>query len=96
SFAPKGHASRDYDVRYLPGVMAGQQVNAQVNAYRAPAIDVRYTDAETGEICWLTLEPLVRDANGFVQSAPVVGERYARPPLTVADRARQASGRRAY
>lgn len=96
SFKVKGYESQDYDVRYVPGVMVGQQITVQVNAYRAPAIDVRYTDAKTGELRWMTVEPVKTDAFGFNAKAAVIGEEYKRPPLTSADHSRSAIGQEAY
>lgn len=96
SFKVKGYESQEYDVRYVPGVMVGQQITVQVNAYRAPAIDVRFTDVDTGELRWMTVEPVKTDAFGFNAAAPVIGEEYKRPPLTAADHARSAIGQEAY
>lgn len=96
SFKVKGYESQDYDVRYVPGVMVGQTVTVAVNAYRAPAIDVRFTDAETGELRWMTVEPVKTDAFGFNAASPVIGEDYKRPPMTLADGERQTIGREAY
>lgn len=64
----------DYDVRYVPGVMAGKRVEVVLNPYRVPAIDVGYADAETGEQAWMTVEPNARGADGRLASAPVIGE----------------------
>lgn len=96
SFAVRGYGSADYDVRYVPGVMAGQVLKVAVNAYKAPAIEVEYTDPQTGEVGWLLVEPVQRDAHGFVVGAGVIGESYATPPHTQADHARQAMGMAAH
>jgi hypothetical protein len=96
SFAVKGHGSQAYDVRYVPGVLVGQAVTVVVNAYRAPAIDVRYTDAETGELRWMCVEPIARDAAGFNVNAAVIGEEYKAPPLTLADTQRTELAKQAY
>lgn len=96
SFSVKGHERADYDVRYVPGVMVGQQITVVVNAYRAPAIDVRFTDAETGELRWMTVEPIATDAFGFNTSSPMIGEEYKCPPLTVADAHQAQIGQEAY
>lgn len=65
---------REYDVRYVPGVMAGRHVQVVTNPYRMPAIDVAYTEADTGAIAWLTVEPNRRNEAGFLESAAVKGE----------------------
>jgi hypothetical protein len=96
SFAAKGYGSRSYDVRYVPGVLVGQTVTVVVNAYRAPAIDVRFTDAETGELRWMCVEPIVTDAAGFNINAAVIGEEYKAPPNTVADGLRNDIAKQAY
>lgn len=73
-FVPvKAQGSYDYDVRYVPGVMAGKRVQVVINPYRLPAIDVGYTSDE-GELAWMTVEPNRRGADGRLESAPVIGE----------------------
>jgi hypothetical protein len=96
SYAVKGHGQADYDVRYVPGVMVGQQLTVVVNAYRAPAIDVRYTDAETGELRWMCVEPQGKDAFGFSANAAIIGQEYKQAPATQADQGRDAIGQAAY
>jgi hypothetical protein len=96
SYAVKGHGQADYDVRYVPGVMVGQQLTVVVNAYRSPAIDVQYTDAETGELRWMCVEPQGKDAFGFAATAPVIGQEYKQAPATQADQERQKIGQAAY
>jgi hypothetical protein len=96
SYAVKGHGQADYDVRYVPGVMVGQQLTVVVNAYRAPAIDVRFTDAETGEQRWMCVEPQGKDAFGFSANAPIIGQEYKQAPATQADQERQKIGQAAY
>jgi hypothetical protein len=96
SFAVKGHGSQSYDVRYVPGVMVGQTVTVVVNAYRAPAVDVRFIDAETGELRWMCVEPVVTNAAGFDVTAAVIGEEYKSPPNTVADARRNDIAKQAY
>lgn len=88
SYAVKGYGSQDYDVRYVPGVLAGQTLTLCVNPYRAPAVDVQYVDQATGEISWICVEPIATDANGFRLTAPVIGEQYHAMPNTQADTAR--------
>jgi transposase InsO family protein len=96
SYAVKGYGSRDYDVRYVPGVLAGQTLKVVVNPYRAPAIDVQYTDAATGELAWICVEPQAKNEAGFVESAPVIGADYHAMPNTVADTARNDLLKAAY
>jgi hypothetical protein len=96
SYSVKGFGQADYDVRYVPGVMVGQQLTVVLNAYRAPAIDVRYTDAETGELRWMCVEPQGQDAFGFAANAPVIGEEYKQAPATLADKSRNTIGQEAY
>lgn len=74
SFAIKGHGSQSYDLTLVPGANVGAKVLVAVNAYRAPAVDVRCMDADTGEETWMTVEPTARDVNGFALTAPVIGE----------------------
>ena len=62
-----------YDVRYVPGVMAGRRVEVVINPYRLPAVDVAYPDASTGELAWMTVEPNEYGADGFEVDAPVKG-----------------------
>ena len=85
SYVAKGYGSQDYDVRYVPGVLAGQTLTVCVNPYRAPAIDVQYVDKATGEIAWICVEPQGKDDNGFATTAPMIGEQYHAMPNTVAD-----------
>lgn len=67
---------RWYDVRRIPGVAVGQRVLVALNPFRAPAIDVRSVDVDTGEEHWHTVEPTILDANGFPLGAPVIGEEH--------------------
>lgn len=52
SFKGKG-----YNLTLVPGVIAGMRVTVQTNVFRAPAIDVQVTDADTGEVSWQVVEP---------------------------------------
>lgn len=67
---------RWYDVRRVPGIAVGQSVLVALNPFRAPAVDVRSVDVDTGEEHWHTIEPTLMDANGFPLSAPVIGEEH--------------------
>lgn len=73
-FSHRSFGSRRYDVRYVPGVMAGAKVEVVLNAYRMPAIDVGYRDGATGELRWITVEPLEMDEVGRRTDGPVIGE----------------------
>lgn len=88
SYSVKGFGRADYDVRYVPGVLAGQTLTVVVNPYRAPAIDVQYVDKATGEIAWICVEPMQVNEAGFKLSAPVIGEQFHAMPNTQADSAR--------
>jgi hypothetical protein len=88
SYSVKGFGRADYDVRYVPGVLAGQTLTVVVNPYRAPAIDVQYVDKATGEIAWICVEPQAVDDAGFALSAPVIGQQFHAMPNTQADSAR--------
>lgn len=74
SYATKTLGSHDYDLRFVPGVMPGAKVDVVVNAFRAPAIDVAYTDADTGEIHWMVVEHTARGEDGRRLDAPVIGQ----------------------
>lgn len=96
-FVPvKGEGSRDYDVRYVPGVMAGRRVEVVLNPYRMPAIDVGYADAETGEQAWMTVEPNARGADGRLESAPVIGQELRAAHRGLLEKNRDAVLLRAY
>jgi hypothetical protein len=73
-FAHRSFGSRRYDVRYVPGVMAGAKVEVVLNPYRMPAIDVGYVDEATGEQRWITVAPLELDDVGRRLDGPVIGE----------------------
>lgn len=73
-FSHRSFGSQRYDVRYVPGVMAGAKVEVVLNPYRMPAIDVGYTDETTGELRWITVEPLAMDEVGRRTDGPVIGE----------------------
>lgn len=95
SHAIKGQKSRDYDVRYVDGVVVGQTVKVAVNPYRAPAVDVIVTKADGSEIV-TTVEPIQRDDAGFRADAQVIGEGYAALPDTRTDTLLKDIKREAY
>lgn len=100
SFAPRQGAGnggqRHYDVAGVPGAVVGGKLLVCMNAYRAPAIDVAYTDAETGEQCWQTIAPIETNEAGFREDAPVIGETPRVAAHTVVDRNRNRVLREAY
>ncbi|MCW5657411.1 MAG: DDE-type integrase/transposase/recombinase [Burkholderiaceae bacterium] len=97
TFVPvRGEGSRDYDVRYVPGVMAGALLDVVVNPYRVPAVDVGYIDAATGEQRWMAVEPNVRGADGRLVDAPVIGQDLRAAPRGLLEHNREALLLRAY
>jgi transposase len=96
TYAVKGHGSQTFDLRFVPGVMPGAKVQVVVNPYRLPAIDVAYTDDSTGEICWMTVEPIERDDWGKRTDAPVIGQEIRTAPRSRVDDNRDAATIAAY
>jgi hypothetical protein len=94
--ALKGHGSNDYDVRFVPGVMAGAKLPVVVNPFRIPAVDVAYTDAESGELRWMTVEPIAYGADGRRANAPVIGEDIRQAPRGLLEHNRDAVLMRSY
>ncbi len=94
SFATRNQRSREYDVRYVPGVSVGDKVLVCINPLAAPAVRVGVTDRETGEIVWHEVQPAAKGWMGYDADAPVLekGE-FKSMPATPADerRARIAS-----
>lgn len=95
SFSVKGLGSLSYDVSLVPGAVVGGRVVVSVNAYRAPAIDVRCVDV-AGEEYWQTVEPIARDAFGFDERAPVIGEAHCTARNTQVDENRNRITQAAY
>lgn len=96
-FVPvKGQGSREYKLDYVPGIQQGMKVEVVVNPFRVPSIDVAYTDAETGEICWMTVDPIARNELGFAVDAPVIGEDLRSAKRSVVDRNRDEVLKLAY
>lgn len=85
SFVTRGFGRHDYDLRFLPGVMAGSKVEVVVNPFRMPAINVAYTDESTGERCWIVVEPIARDESGWREDAPVIGQELRSAPRSQVD-----------
>lgn len=95
-FAVRGHGAADYDLRYLPGVMAGSKVQVVVNGLLAPAVEVQYADKETGELCWMTVHPTARDEAGWRLDAPIIGEQLRTAPRGLLDKNRDDVMQRAF
>ncbi|CAM3351235.1 integrase catalytic domain-containing protein [Paracidovorax anthurii] len=97
SFALKGQGSRDYDVRYVPGVSPRDKVLVCVNPLAAPAVRVGVTDRDTGEIVWHDVQPVPKGFMGYQASAPVLGQDdYQAMPATPADERRARIRAKAY
>lgn len=96
SFAVKGFGQQFYDVSTVPSAVVGSKVTVVVNAYRAPAIDVRIVDPATGEETWQTVEPIVRNALGFNEGATVIGEAYRTAANTAVEVQRNRITQEAY
>lgn len=86
-----------YDVRRVPGVAVGARVLVALNPFRAPAIDVRSVDVDTGEEHWHIVEPQAQDQAGFPLNAPIIGEGHAqRAPHALQDAERARVMQEAY
>jgi transposase InsO family protein len=86
SHAVKGYGRNQYDLRWVTGLVPKMKVQVVVNPYRAPAVDVILEDKESGEDVIWTVEPMKKDAAGFWENAPVIGQEHKAQPETVADR----------
>lgn len=96
SMSVKGYGSRSYSLAHLPQVAAGEKVLLQVNAYRAPSIDVRLVCRETGAESWQTVAPVELGAFGFPATAQIFGEGYRQAAHSAVDKARNQVLREAY
>lgn len=86
SYAMRGQGSREYDVRYVPGISPRSKVLVCVNPLAAPAVRVGVTDQDTGEIVWYEVQPTQEGFMGYQASAPVLGkDDYQAMPATPAD-----------
>ncbi|MBE7419861.1 MAG: DDE-type integrase/transposase/recombinase [Ideonella sp.] len=91
TFVPvRGQGSRDFSVRYVPGVVAGMWLDVVVNPYRLPAVNVGYSDEATGEQRWMVVEPNLRGADGRLVDAPTIGEEQRAAPRGLLERNRDA------
>ena len=85
----KGQGSREYDLRYVPGVSPRSKVLVCVNPLAAPAVRVGVTDPATGEIVWHQVEPVAEGWMGYQAGAPVLGQsEFQAMPATPADERR--------
>ena len=91
-----GRPSLQYSLALVPGVVAGLTVTVQSNPFRAPAIDVRHVDVDTGEEVWHVVEPLATNELGFDPGAPVIGQEMRRAAYSDVDRARGRLTQQAY
>ena len=96
SMAIKGYGSRSYSLAHLPEIVTGEKVLLQVNAYRAPSIDVRIVCRDTGAETWQTVAPVELSEFGFPVDAQVFGEGYRTAAHSGVDQARNAVLREAY
>lgn len=85
----KGQGSREYDLRYVPGISPRSKVLVCVNPLAAPAVRVGVTDQATGEIVWHQVEPIEEGWMGYQAGAAVLGKSdYQAMPATPADERR--------
>jgi hypothetical protein len=91
-----GRPSLTYSLHLVPGIVAGLKVTVQCNPFRAPAIDVLFTDPDTGEQTWHVVEPEQQGAGGFPAGAPVWGEVMRSAAFSDLDRNRNTLTRQAY
>jgi len=89
-------ASRTYDLSLVPGVVAGLKVTVVENPFRAPAIDVLFVDADTGEESWHVVEPMKTDEWGYREGAPVIGQQMRTAAHSDVDAARGDLTKQAY
>lgn len=87
---------RTYDLTLVPGAVAGLKVTVVQNPFRAPAIDVLFTDVDTGAETWHVVDPIKTDEHGFREGAPVWGQDMRTAAHSAVDDARADLTRRAY
>ncbi len=90
------YAGKTYDLSLVPGTAPGLKVTVVSNPFRAPAIDVLFTDIDTGEQTWHVVEPLKVDEHGFREGAAVWGEDQRTAAYTDVDHTRNRLQREAY
>jgi len=90
------YAGKTYDLALVPGTVPGLKVTVVSNPFRAPAIDVLFSDIDTGEQTWHVVEPMQVDEHGFRDGAPVWGEETRTAAYTEVDHTRTRLQREAY
>ena len=85
-----------YDLTMVPGVVAGLKVTVAENPFRSPALDVLFTDPDTGAETWHVVEPMKTDEWGFREGAPVIGDQMRTAAYSQVDRDRGDLTRQAY
>lgn len=90
------YAGKVYDLALVPGTAPGLKVTVVSNPFRAPAIDVLFTDIDTGEQTWHVVEPMRTDEHGFREGAPVWDEDQRTAAYTDVDQTRNRLQREAY
>lgn len=91
-----GRPAKDYDLSLVPGVVAGLKVQIVANPFRAPAIDVLFTDPDTGAETWHVVEPVKTDGWGYREGAPTIGEQMRTAAYSDVDHTRGQLTRQAY
>lgn len=79
---------REFDVSEIPNVMVGDWLQVSYNPYQPTAAVIVDTDADGNEVLH-TVPQVERTDGNFRADAPVIGEDYARPADTLADRNRK-------
>lgn len=87
---------KTYDLRQVPGAIAGLKVTLQVNVFRAPAIDVRFVCPDTGAESWHVVQPAETTEWGFRAGGPVWGQDMRTAANSVVDDHRNALVKQAY
>ena len=90
------YAGKTYDLALVPGTAPGLKVTVVSNPFRAPAIDVLFSDIDTGEQTWHVVDPMKVDEHGFREGAPVWGEEMRSAAYTEVDDTRNRLQREAY
>lgn len=87
---------RTYDLSQVPGVVPALKVTLQVNVFRHPAIDVKFTCPDTGEVSWHVVEPSKTTEWGFRADGPVWGQDMRGAANSLVDDNRNELLKRAY
>jgi hypothetical protein len=84
-YHPVAKVSESYDLRDMPGILVGQEVNVQPVLLGGGA-KVKVSYLLGGETYSEELSPIEYDSAGFDVNAPVFGKNYARPPDTLREK----------